>query len=52
MRTTVLCAGRNEKDLAVRKFLLKTRGYRLPVTSIRRGVLFGSEQGCYVTRSC
>lgn len=29
MRTTVLCVGRNEKDLAVWKFLLETRGYRV-----------------------
>lgn len=47
MRTTVLCVGRNEKDLAVRKFLLETRGYRVQLASAEREVLLGSQQGCY-----
>lgn len=47
MRTTVLCVGRNEKDLAVRKFLLETRGYRVQLASAEREVLIGSQQGCY-----
>lgn len=47
MRTTVLCVGRNEKDLAVRKFLLETRGYRVQLALAEREVLIGSQQGCY-----
>lgn len=47
MRTTVLCVGRNEKDLALRKFLLETRGYRVQLASAEREVLLGSQQGCY-----
>ena len=47
MRTTVLCVGRNEKDLAVRKFLLETRGYRVQLASAEREVLLSSQQGCY-----
>ena len=47
MRTTVLCVGRNEKDLAVEQFLLKTRGYRVHLASAERKVLIGSQQGCY-----
>lgn len=47
MRTTVLCVGRNEKDLAVRKFLLETRGFRVQLASTEREVLIGSQQGCY-----
>lgn len=47
MRTTVLCVGRNEKDLAVRKFLLETRGYRVQLASAEREVLIGSQQGHY-----
>ena len=47
MRTTVLCVGRNEKDLAVKKFLLETRGYRVQLASAEKEVLIGSQQGCY-----
>ena len=47
MRTTVLCVGRNEKDLAVRKFLLETRGYRVQLAPSEREVLIDSQQGCY-----
>ena len=43
MRTTVLCVGRSEKDLAVRKFLLETRGYRVQLASAEREVLIGSQ---------
>ena len=47
MRTTVLCVSRNEKDLAVRKLLLETRGYRVQLALTEREVLIGSQQGCY-----
>ncbi len=47
MRTTMLCVGRNEKDLAVRKFLPETRGYRVQLATAEREVLIGSQQGCY-----
>ena len=47
MRTMVLCVGRNEKDLAVRKFLLETRGYRVQLALAEREVLIGPQQGCY-----
>ena len=47
MRTTVLCAGRPEKDVAVSKFLLETRGYRVQLAPAEKEVLLGSQRGCY-----
>ena len=47
MRTTILCVGKNEQALAVRKFLLETRGYRVQLASAESDVLIGSKQNAY-----